>query len=172
MQKLKNIVVEPKTEVCLQILTYWLKNKYRISMDNYEYPELYCGGLPGSVHIPNNLDISILYAIGMSGLVQYTRHSLTAMGEKFMEEYDPENTFVEISPKRDTDHRFHTMYDREWRWQILFLRPPRLLRVAFRMLTSTVNHAQRESTRTCPRREDDYADLHGSTTVRSPKLVT
>ena len=44
---------------------------------------------------------------------------------KFMEEYDPENTFIEISPKRDTDHRFHTMYDRERRWQILFLRPPK-----------------------------------------------
>ena len=70
MQKLENIVVEPKTEVCLQILIYWLKNKYRISMDTQEYPELYCGGLPGPVHIPNSLDISICYAIGMGGLVQ------------------------------------------------------------------------------------------------------
>ena len=69
----KNIVVEPKTEVCLQILTFWLKNKYRTSIDNKEYPELYCGELPG-------LDISILYTIGMGGLVQYIRHSLTAMG--------------------------------------------------------------------------------------------
>ena len=64
----------------MQILTYWLNNKYRTSMDNSEYPELYCGGLPGPVHIPKNLDISILYAIGMGGLVQFIRHSLTAMG--------------------------------------------------------------------------------------------
>ena len=49
-------------------------------MDNEEYSEIHCGGLPGLVHIPKNLDISILYAIGMGGLVQYTRHSLTAMG--------------------------------------------------------------------------------------------
>ena len=49
-------------------------------MDHWEYPELYCGGLPGPVHTPKNMDISILYAIGIGGLVQYTRHSLTAMG--------------------------------------------------------------------------------------------
>ena len=44
---------------------------------------------------------------------------------KFMEEYNPENTFIEIPPKRDTDYRFHTMYDREQQWQILFLSPPK-----------------------------------------------
>ena len=44
---------------------------------------------------------------------------------KFREEYDPENTFIEISPKRDLDHRYHLMYDRERRWQILFLRSPK-----------------------------------------------
>ena len=44
---------------------------------------------------------------------------------KFREEYDPENTFIEISLKRDLDHRYHLMYDRERRWQILFLRSPK-----------------------------------------------
>ena len=44
---------------------------------------------------------------------------------KFREEYNPENTFLKISPKRDLDHRYHSMFDRERRWQILFLRPPK-----------------------------------------------
>ena len=43
----------------------------------------------------------------------------------FKEEYDPENTFHKISPKRDLDHRYHSMFDRERCWQILFLRPPK-----------------------------------------------
>ena len=44
---------------------------------------------------------------------------------KFKEEYDPENMFVKISWKRDFDHRYHSMFDREQCWQILFLRPPK-----------------------------------------------
>ena len=49
-------------------------------MDNWEYPELYCGGHPGSIHIPDNLDISIPCVIGKTALVQEIRHRLTAMG--------------------------------------------------------------------------------------------
>ena len=44
---------------------------------------------------------------------------------KFVEMYHPEGTFKEISMKNVQDHRSHTMYDREKRWQILFLRTPK-----------------------------------------------
>lgn len=44
---------------------------------------------------------------------------------KFVESYDLEGTFEEVSTKKPLDHRSHSMYDRENRWQILFLRPPK-----------------------------------------------
>ena len=49
-------------------------------MANQEYPELYCGGHPGSIHIPDNLDISIPCVIGKTALVQEIRPMPTAMG--------------------------------------------------------------------------------------------
>ena len=73
----QNTLSEAKTAVCcLLILTYLLRNKYRKAIHNYN---ISCRQ-PGPVHIPKSLDISIPYAIGMGGLVQYIRHSLTAMG--------------------------------------------------------------------------------------------
>jgi hypothetical protein len=45
----KNIVGVSKTEVCLQILTYWLTNKYRTSIDNQGYPKIILGRLPRPV---------------------------------------------------------------------------------------------------------------------------
>ena len=74
----QNTLSEAKTAVCcLLILTYLLRNKYRKAIHNYN---ISCRQ-PGPVHIPKSLDISIPYAIGMGGLVQYIRHSLTAMGD-------------------------------------------------------------------------------------------
>ncbi|EDR00561.1 uncharacterized protein LACBIDRAFT_334083 [Laccaria bicolor S238N-H82] len=42
---------------------------------------------------------------------------------KFVEQHHPENTFLETSPKRNPDYMTYTRFDRERRWQILFLKP-------------------------------------------------
>ena len=42
-----------------------------------------------------------------------------------MESYDPNDTFQEVGTKQIIQHRVHSMYDRERRWHIHFLRPPK-----------------------------------------------
>ena len=44
---------------------------------------------------------------------------------KYMENYDPNGTFREVGTKQIIQHRVHSMYDRERRWHIHFLRPPK-----------------------------------------------
>ena len=44
---------------------------------------------------------------------------------KFLEQHEPEGLFKEVSTKVNPEYRTHSRYDRERRWQILFLQAPR-----------------------------------------------
>ncbi|EDR06478.1 uncharacterized protein LACBIDRAFT_328877 [Laccaria bicolor S238N-H82] len=45
---------------------------------------------------------------------------------KFVENYDPKGSFKEVGAKNAPVHRTHSMYDREKRWHLFFLRPPKI----------------------------------------------